>query len=263
MGLPRLRLGGAPEPRRRRARPGLSTNALEAPHRGGWNGHNAARLPWTPVQVPLSHETDVAGFHGEATRLLAQQVPPETVVWTSSPAQDIEEDSLQAQERATIRSRAARAIIPQSFVRMSELVVLHRDAQRFDLLYRSLWRLVYEPGLKNDFSDDDLARLRQMAQSVRRDIQKMRTRIQFHPLEVKGRQLHVAWYEPTHFICETVGHMLAKRDLPLPWVVLTPDRSLRWDGQRMRSAPGLAPHQQPQHGPPGQWAEVLGTVPWL
>jgi hypothetical protein len=59
---------------------------------------------------------------------------------------------------ASIRNRAARAIIPQSFVRMSELVVLHRDPLRFDLLYRSLWRLVYEPELKHDFADADLAR---------------------------------------------------------------------------------------------------------
>jgi DNA polymerase len=57
----------------------------------------------------------------------------------------VDEEPLEA-DRAAIRNRAARAIIPQSFIRMSELVVLHRDADRFDLLYRSLWRLVYEPG---------------------------------------------------------------------------------------------------------------------
>jgi len=95
----------------------------------------------SPVQVPLSHQTDIAGFHGEATRLLAQQVPPETVQWSAAEQPDVTEEKVDS-ERASIRSRAARAIIPQSFVRMSELVVLHRDPLRFDLLYRSLWRRV-------------------------------------------------------------------------------------------------------------------------
>ena len=36
-------------------------------------------------------------------------------------------------------------------------IVLLICIDRFDLLYRSLWRLVYEPELKNDFRDGDLA----------------------------------------------------------------------------------------------------------
>src|SRR5690349_20228932 len=133
------------------------------------------------VQVPLADPVDVSGFHSEATRLLAQQVPPETVQWSAAPAHTVEEQALDV-GHAAIRNRAARAIIPQSFIRMSELVVLHHDPQRFDLLYRALWRLVYEPDLKNDLADADLARLRQMAQAVRRDIQKMKARVEFRPL---------------------------------------------------------------------------------
>lgn len=206
------------------------------------------------MQVPLSHPTDVLGFHGEATRLLAQQVPPDTVQWSAAAAQDVGEESL-ADDRATIHSRAARAIIPQSFVRMSELVVLHRDPRRFDLLYRALWRLVYEPELKHDYSDEDLARLRQMAQSVRRDIQKMRTRVAFTPVQLQGRTVQAAWYEPAHFVTETVGAELARRGLAMPWVLLTPDRCLRWDSGHLRSAPGLVPG-------PGGWAAALETLAW-
>jgi len=210
----------------------------------------------------LSHQVDVAGFHSEATRLLAQQVPPDTVQWSAAPAQAVEEEDLQA-GRAAIRNRAARAIIPQSFIRMSELVVLHRDAQRFDLLYRSLWRLVYEPELKHDFSDADISRLRQMAQAVRRDIQKMKTRLEFRPLLLRGETVSVAWYEPAHFVGETVAAWLAKREPEGRWILLTPDRSLRWDGRRLLSAPAVAPTV---NGPPAtdaDWARVLEGMPWL
>jgi probable DNA metabolism protein len=214
------------------------------------------------VQVPLSHQVDIVGFHAEARRLLAHQGPPETVEWSAAPAQSVDEQGLE-DHRAAINNRAARAIVPQSFIRMSELVVLHRDAQRFDLLYRSLWRLVYEPELKHDFGDADLSRLRQMAQAVRRDIQKMKTRLAFRPLQVRGDTVPVAWYEPTHFITETVGTWLANRDPSTRWILLTPDRSMHWDAGKLLSAPAVAPQQHADSvRTDEEWAKVLQGLPW-
>lgn len=214
------------------------------------------------LEVPLLHQVDVAGFHSEATRLLAQQVPPQSVHWSAAPAQSVDEESLDEQ-RAAIRNRAARAIIPQSFVRMSELVVLHRDPERFDLLYRSLWRLVYEPELKRDFTDDDMAHLRQMAQAVRRDIQKMKARLQFRSLAYHGRTVSVAWYEPAHYVAELVGAWLAKQEPGRHWILLTPDRSMRWDGEHLLSAPAVAPQQDAAAVSNDEdWARVLAALPW-
>jgi len=215
------------------------------------------------LQVPLSHQVDIAGFHTEATRLLAQQVPPQDVQWSAAPSQSVDEEPL-GTDRAAIRNRAARAIIPQSFIRMSELVVLHRDADRFDLLYRSLWRLVYEPGLRHDAGDADLARLRAMAQSVRRDIQKMRSRMVFRMLLVRGGPVRVAWYEPAHYICESVGTWLANDQPATHWILLTPERSMRWDGDKLFSAPALAPLAQPlAERSDEEWGQALEALPWL
>ncbi|HSV77923.1 MAG TPA: DUF4130 domain-containing protein [Ramlibacter sp.] len=212
------------------------------------------------MQVPLLDQVDVAGFHSEATRLLAQRVPPNTVQWSAAPSRQL--DTLHDAERAQIRSRAARAIVPQSFVRMSELVVLHRDSLRFDLLYRSLWRLVYEPELKHDFNDCDLARMRQMAQAVRRDMQKMKGRMQFHPLVLKGEPVEVCWYEPAHLICEIVGSWLAREEPRRHWLLLTPDRSLRWDSVRLLAAPALPLDRQLVHVSLQGWPAMLEDLPW-
>lgn len=214
------------------------------------------------MQVPLSHQVDIAGFHSEATRLLGLQIPPHTVEWSAAPAQCVGEEVIDG-GRASIQNRAARAIIPQSFVRMSELVVLHRDPQRFDLLYRALWRLVYEPELKNDRGDVDLARLRQMAQAVRRDIQKMKARLAFRPLTLRGELIPVAWYEPAHFVCETVAAWLANRDPARRWILLTPDRSMRWDGEHLLSAPAAAPAQENGERSDVEWARLLEQLPWV
>lgn len=215
------------------------------------------------MQVPLSHPADVTGFHSEATRLLTGQVGPDTVQWSAPPAMSVAEQPLE-ETRAAIHNRAARAIIPQSFIRMSELVVLHRDPQRFDLLYRALWRLVYEPDLKNDHGDADLVKLRQMAQAVRRDIQKMKTRLAFRPLTLRGETVQVAWYEPGHHVCELVGAWLAAREPAQRWLVLTPDRSMRWDGNRLLSAPAVGAGQQPVPGrSDAEWARSLETLSWI
>ena len=215
------------------------------------------------MQVPLSGPVDVTGFHTEATRLLARLVPPETVEWSAPPQPKVDERE-RSEARATIQNRAARAIVPQSFVRLSELVVMHRDALRFDLLYRSLWRLVYEPALRHDTADADMAKLRQMAQSVRRDIQKMKTHLAFRTLQLKGRAVQVCWYQPVHFVTEVVAQGLTMRQPGVSWLLLSPDRSLWWDGGRLMSAPGLQPEQQPQSSADeGAWTKVLEALPWL
>ncbi len=214
------------------------------------------------VQVPLSHQVDVAGFHSEAVRLLSLQVPPGTVQWTAAPAQSVGEEELDP-GRASIHNRAARAIVPQSFIRMSELVMLHRDPQRFDLMYRSLWRLVHEPELKNHDDDPDLARLRQMAQAVRRDVAKMKARLVFRSVPVRGEAVQVACYEPAHFVCETVGAWLARSQPADGWILLTPDRSMRWDGIRLLSAPAVAPMATGELLSEADWGGVLEGLPWI
>lgn len=214
------------------------------------------------MQVPLSHQVDVAGFHSEATRLLAGLVPPEQIVWSAAPAQSVAPEDLE-ESRAAIRNKAARAIIPQSFVRMSELVVLHRDPQRFALLYRALWRLVYEPDLRKDTGDPDLALLRQMAQAVRRDIQKMKSRLSFRVVTLKGAPAEVAWYEPAHYVAETVAAGLAREQPGRRWILLTPDRSLHWNGEKLLGAPAVAPAQQPgAQRSDADWSRVLEAMPW-
>jgi probable DNA metabolism protein len=215
-----------------------------------------------PLHVPLASPVDLSGFHAEATRLLAQQVPPDLVQWAATVSQSPGELDCGDGPRS-LRNRAARALVPQSFVRLSELVVLHRDPLRFDLLYRTLWRLVHEPELRRDPGDSDLQRLRQMAQSVRRDVQKMKTRLVFRPLVVHGQVVAFAWYEPVHFIGESVAAMLVKAKMATPWMICTPDRCLRSDGEHHRCAPTV-----PSAGRPAidagdmAWARALEALTW-
>jgi hypothetical protein len=129
---------------------------------------NATERPWPPsapargateMEAQLASETDLTGFREEARVLLGQQVPPEAVHWRTGQAQNSDtfaDPALPGAGRPRDVPKAASAIVPASFLRLCEVVVLHHNPERFALLYRLLWRLVHEPGLRNDPVDPDM-----------------------------------------------------------------------------------------------------------
>lgn len=197
-----------------------------------------------PVQAPLCGQTDLAGFRDQSQQLLAHQVAPEAVQWLVQAAAlaDLYVEPLAPNaSRPRAVARAATSIVPASFLRLCESVVLHRDPERFALLYRLLWRLVHEPALRNDPVDADMMRAQHMAHAVRRDIHKMKAYVRFFAVAEPGQAqpLQVAWFEPSHHVVEVAAPWFAKRHAQQRWVIFTPERSVRWDGQRLSYAPGL------------------------
>ncbi len=216
------------------------------------------------MEARLASETDLAGFREEAQALLAHQVPPEAVQWETSQAQnsDFFADTASAADRSSGLPRAATAIVPASFLRLCEMVVLHHDIDRFALLYRLLWRLVHEPGLRNDPIDSDMLHAHQMGQAVRREIHKMKTLLKFH--EVQGGAalpLQMAWYETAHHIIESIAPWYAKRIPGQRWVIFTPERSVECDGLKLHFGAGLARAAVPaQVGSDQAWLDCYHRV---
>jgi probable DNA metabolism protein len=201
------------------------------------------------MEARLASETDLAGFREEARVLLAQQVPPEAVHWQTAPAQNSDlfaDPESAADSRPQGVAKAASAIVPASFLRLCEIVVLHHDPERFALLYRLLWRLVHEPGLRGDPVDADMLHAHQMGQAVRRELHKMKAFLRFRPVRGSGAEpLHVAWFEPAHHIVEAVAPWFAKRSPQQHWVIFTPERSVQWDLQQLHYAPGVPRSEAP------------------
>lgn len=212
------------------------------------------------MHARLANETDLAGFRSEAGSLLAHQVPPEAVEWETQQALNADrfaDPGAVAPSRPRAVPKAAMAIVPASFLRLCEVVVLHQDPRRFSLLYRLLWRLVHEPGLRNDPVDADMLLAQQMAQAVRRDLHKMKAFLKFHAVadpEAGGERL-LAWYEPAHHILEAVAPWFAKRHAQARWAIVTPERSVEWDGRQLHFAAGA----RLQGPPPDDASDAL----WL
>jgi DNA polymerase len=216
------------------------------------------------MEVKLAGQTDLAGFRSEARQLLAHQVPPDDVSWQMEPqANPFTDPQTPQSSRPRNVARAATAIVPASFTRLCEFVVLHRDTARFSLLYRLLWRLVHEPGLRNDPMDADMLQAQHMAHAVRRDIHKMKANLRLRVLrDGQGKELQVGCYEPAHHVMEAVAPWLAKR-IPTTarWAIFTPNRSVRFEDGRLMFGPGVPAANLPDHdGPEADWLACYARV---
>ncbi len=212
------------------------------------------------THITLASETDWPGFRNEARALLARLVAPADVVWhtPSSSAGDLFSDSDAPLNAAANHAHGpVNLVVPASFVTLCETVILHNDPARFGLLYSLLWRLVHEPALRHDPLDADRVKAQHMAQSVRRDMHKMKAFVRFRTIErEEGKApLHVAWFEPDHHIVEAVAPFFMRRFTQMEWAILTPERSVHWDGEKLRFGPGGEPRDAP--------APDAGEALWL
>lgn len=206
--------------------------------------------------VRLDHETDLAGFRREARALLARKVRPEEVHWSAGPTHD----DLFASEDASVHEAPpdSAVTVPAAFLELCHDAVLHREPQRFALLYRLLWRLVHEPGLRHDPLDPDMLQARHMAQAVRRDIHKMHAFVRFRQVHDNDNALdplHVAWFEPEHRIVDANAPWFRRRFANMRWAILTPERCVEWDRQRLHFRGGASRAD----APPADAGEAL----WL
>ncbi|MFC5498907.1 UdgX family uracil-DNA binding protein [Caenimonas terrae] len=200
------------------------------------------------MHVRLAGETDLAGFRERARALLAAQVAPDAVQWSTQARSDDLFADAAAPAEAAAAAPAPKVAVPASFLALCESVVLHRDPQRFALLYRLLWRLAHEPQLRHDPLDADMLRARDMAHAVGHDIHKMRAFVRFREVgdgDAAG-PLHVAWFEPEHHIVQANAPWFMRRFAQMRWAILTPDRCAQWrPGGALQFSPGVGREQAP------------------
>lgn len=127
--------------------------------------------------------------------------------------------------------------VPKAFVDLAQEVILHRSADRFDLLYRLLWRLQAEPDLIKVVSDRDVIDALDRAKNVSRASHKMKAFVRFRQAEDAGGESWVAWFEPAHRVLEKTAPFFVRRFTTMRWSILTPDGSAFWDGSVLTFGP--------------------------
>jgi uracil-DNA glycosylase len=135
--------------------------------------------------------------------------------------------------------------VPRAFMDLAGDVVLHRDPERFALMYRLLWRLEREPRLLEIVTDPDVATARDMAKNVSKASHKMKAFVRFRVIEDAEDETYVAWFEPAHRVTEKTAPHFVRRFANMNFSILTPDVCAHWDRRELIFTPGADPSQAP------------------
>jgi DNA polymerase len=190
--------------------------------------------------VVLQHVVDFEGWRAAARSLALQGVPPEQVIWSVEEASD-----LFAGPSGVAPADGAFSV-PRSLVALAEAVIQARDPARFGMLYAMIWRAHRgEKRLLEDAADPLVQRLMRLGQAVRRDTHKMRAFLRFRAVTEGEATRYVGWFEPDHFIVEANAGFFVRRFATMHWSILTPYRSVHWDGQSVCLAPGARREEVP------------------
>ncbi|MFN7103614.1 MAG: TIGR03915 family putative DNA repair protein, partial [Pseudorhizobium sp.] len=188
--------------------------------------------------VTLKGRGDLGEWRDTARAFLQGGVLPERIVWEVAGAVE----GLFAAESNHLPPplpQIGPIAVPPDFIKLAGAVVCHSDPSRFSLLYRLLFRLMYQRRLLDMLSDVDVVAARRMAKSVGRDYHKMTAFVRFKeialPPDTPGRRQFVAWFEPDHFIVERVAPFFQRRFNDMDWLIATPKGSASWDGDVLRT----------------------------
>lgn len=134
---------------------------------------------------------------------------------------------------------------PKAFLDLAREVILHRSADRFDLMYRLLWRLRDEPDLMKVVTDRDVADALNRAKNVSRASHKMKAFVRFRQVVEARGETWLAWFEPAHRVLEKTAPFFVRRYTTMRWSILTPDGSAMWDGEALIFGPSATRDMAP------------------
>jgi len=180
---------------------------------------------------------DFASWRDTARQLLSNGVRPDEVTWGGALFETPTRN----------HSMGAGTLVPKDFLALAETVALHRDAKRWPLLYRVLYRLTHgEHNLLKIDVDDEVRELALMRKAVSRDMHKMKAFVRFRRVEGSDPEYFVAWHRPDHPIVEVMAPWFRDRFGSMRWSILTPDRSAHWDLEKLTYSPGVPRSEAPQ-----------------
>jgi DNA polymerase len=176
-------------------------------------------------------------WRAAARHALIKKHAPEQIIWQA--AGQAQNDLFGGAENHFPHNRdermdispSVKVSIPKAFLPLAEAAACHTDFDRFDFLYRILWRLVTENrNLLSHKTDADIMRLSTMVKAVRRDAYKITAFLRFREIEHDGSPLYIAWYEPAYYTLERALPFFKTRFKNMRWSILTPYRAAHWDG---------------------------------
>jgi uracil-DNA glycosylase len=198
-------------------------------------------------RVVLASETDWEGWRHAARALALAGVEPDDVQW-----------SVRSHDKSAeaLPETSGSFSVSRGLIALAVLAIQARDPERFDLLYRLVWRA--NSGERNPKKPDDaeLQRAQELAFAVRAEAHRMRTLLRYLPVRENNRTRYVGWYEPAHYVLEANAQRIARQFPDLAFSILTPDGAAHWDGEELRFPSGVSPDAMPDDAALLAWWET-------
>ncbi len=218
-------------------------------------------------RIPI--QPDFYDWRTHARTLLQEGFAPEDVDLTDATIATTLQLALEDEDPRPTGTHVPTPHVPKTYLEAAELAASHRSPDRWNLLYRILYRLQTQPELLRIEVDTDIAQLRSLVQQVRRDLHKMHAFVRFRKVEADPMdeanpfaphastlagnvnplaEHFVAWYQPDHRILHLAAPFFAERFASMHWTVLTPDASVSWNpnSKQLAFGPGLPREHAPQ-----------------
>lgn len=193
--------------------------------------------------IHISVENNFTSWRNAARRCLQNSVAPHEILWT-----DVEQNGLFASdlEEKAIKEKFT---VSADFISLAETVLCFDDAERFSLLYRLLYRIVYEnKNLLHIESDDDVRKARLMEKAIYRDVHKFHAFVRFRKLEIEDSEVFLAWHEPHHFTVERSAPFFVRRFGTMRFSILTPKGCAHWDLESLSFSEAVSSENAPKSG---------------
>jgi DNA polymerase len=189
-------------------------------------------------RIVLARETDWDGWRAATRAHVLAGTPPETLTWS------IGATTADPCPEGPLPQAGGSFGVPRALVALAAQAIQARAPDRFDLLYRLVWRAQAGEPVLEQRDDPELSRARRLALAVRAEAHRMRTHLRFLALPHPTPTLYLGWYAPAHFVLEANAQLLARRFATRylaasGFAILTPDASAHWDGTNLHFGPGL------------------------
>jgi len=195
--------------------------------------------------VTLGEEDDFEGWRDAARGLAEAGVPPSAIVWQV----DGRTADLFAGPATLPPPAGPSFAVPRAFFELAKKAICHSDPERFALLYTMLLKLRANRRAMEDRADPLVDRLERLAKEVRRDLHKMHAFVRFREVEDDRGPRFVAFFEPDHHIVRHTAGFFVRRFTSMRWSILTPERSIHWDGTSLTEGPGAVRGDAPAGDP--------------
>lgn len=194
--------------------------------------------------IVLASETDFTGWKAAARRLRIAGVEPASARFVT--AGSVQDGLFDVDGAVGATAVDGPFVVSRAFVETAGDLILHRAPDRFDLMYRLLWRLRDEPDLMRVVSDPDVAAAAERVKNVHRAAHKMKAFVRFRETRDADGERWVAWFEPAHRVLEKTAPFFARRFSTMQWSILTPDGTAHWDGDALTFGPPGRQDEAPQ-----------------